>query len=274
MIYHVGQYSRQLNLLPYVTDVGYLPNKTESVKKVFKSCNISFVVKGNGWYMYKGEKINVVAPAILLQWPGEEMYYGPDRMWDEYFFIYSDKSFIKLKQSGAFNIDRPVYPLVGFVKCNELLSKIIQLTFSKNLHFPIDRLDMLCWQAISETKIVDNSSFVLSDKERIIHSVATKIKSDPLASYDFNLISTESGMSLPSFRRYWQKFIGVSPRRFIADIKLSIACKLLVESDKNIGEISHFIKIEDSLYFSRFFKKKTGLTPREYRYNHKVIILD
>lgn len=272
MIYHVGHYQRHLELLPKVTDVGFLFNKNEPVKKIFKSCNFSFILKGDGWYYFKGEKLKVTAPAILLQWPGEPMFYGPDTVWDEYFFIYSDRSFNILNSAGLLNTNNPVFPLKGVIDTVSLLNNILDLIQSKPAVFPADRLDMLCFRTISETHIFGDEDHLQSKNEKNILLIAGKIKSAPLKLYDFKKISEDLGMSFPSFRRYWQRYIGVSPGRYISDLKLSIACKLLVESEKSIGEVSNSINFDDTLYFSRFFKKKTGLTPREYRHNHQLKI--
>ena len=56
---------------------------------------------------------------------------------------------------------------------------------------------------------------------------------------------------------------------YIADLKLGLACDLLINTDKLIAEIAADIHFQDALYFSRFFKKKTGLSPREYRRNYQ-----
>ena len=46
------------------------------------------------------------------------------------------------------------------------------------------------------------------------------------------------------------------------------ARQLLLDTDMNIGEVAQTIRIEDSLYFSRLFKKHFGISPTAYRSNH------
>lgn len=45
------------------------------------------------------------------------------------------------------------------------------------------------------------------------------------------------------------------------------AKKLLLDSSMMIHEIAHKVGVRDPAYFCRFFKKHTGLTPREFRRN-------
>lgn len=48
--------------------------------------------------------------------------------------------------------------------------------------------------------------------------------------------------------------------------RLLIECKRqLIYSNKNIAEISYELGFEDNSYFTKFFKKMTNMTPKEYR---------
>lgn len=58
---------------------------------------------------------------------------------------------------------------------------------------------------------------------------------------------------------------GKSPKKWIEDMVILEAKILLCQSGLNISEVSQEIGIMDASYFSRLFKKHTGLTPRQYR---------
>ena len=59
--------------------------------------------------------------------------------------------------------------------------------------------------------------------------------------------------------------LGVTPKQLIHDFVLAEAKLLLKQTDKTISEIAYELKFEDQSYFSRFFKKRTSITPQEYR---------
>lgn len=63
----------------------------------------------------------------------------------------------------------------------------------------------------------------------------------------------------------FSKYIGVPPIDYQINKKISYAKELLRYSDFSIKEISLEIGIENFAYFSRLFKKRTGLTPSKYR---------
>ena len=47
-------------------------------------------------------------------------------------------------------------------------------------------------------------------------------------------------------------------------LKLQSAIQLMLSSDMNFTEISELLSFSSVNYFSKFFKKRTGLTPTEY----------
>jgi AraC-like DNA-binding protein len=62
-----------------------------------------------------------------------------------------------------------------------------------------------------------------------------------------------------------KKFLGTPSQEYILDKLLLEAKRLLVFTHLSSKEIAYHIHLDDPSYFSRIFKKKTGLTPNEYR---------
>jgi len=65
-----------------------------------------------------------------------------------------------------------------------------------------------------------------------------------------------------------EKF-GITPYKYLQDVRLKNAKLLLRNLELNIGEIAQLLRFCDSKYFSNWFKKTTGLSPREYRVSLK-----
>lgn len=62
-----------------------------------------------------------------------------------------------------------------------------------------------------------------------------------------------------------KKHLGVSAGEYIQAKLLMEAKRLLVFTPLSSKEIAYTLQIEDPSYFGRLFKRKTGLTPKEYR---------
>lgn len=69
------------------------------------------------------------------------------------------------------------------------------------------------------------------------------------------------------YRVLFKSITGVSPSEYIAEQRINRACQLLTETAQSIDSISSYVGINDRLYFQRFFKKHTGVTPAQYRLN-------
>ena len=76
------------------------------------------------------------------------------------------------------------------------------------------------------------------------------------------------GYSQSHFNEIFHKQMGVSPLVYFKQQKIKHACHLLETTDLKINQICYKLGFDDSLYFSRMFKKHTGMSPRAYRLAH------
>ena len=63
----------------------------------------------------------------------------------------------------------------------------------------------------------------------------------------------------------FQKATQHSPMDFYINLKVQEACKLLRSTDLLIYEVAERLGYKDQYYFSRTFKKITGMSPSDYR---------
>ena len=65
-------------------------------------------------------------------------------------------------------------------------------------------------------------------------------------------------------RTFHEKF-GISPKRYLMELKLKKACRLLTTTTLPIVMISGSLGFDDQLAFSRIFRKEYGESPSDYR---------
>lgn len=70
---------------------------------------------------------------------------------------------------------------------------------------------------------------------------------------------------ITKFKEIW----GLSPIKYVNTMRIERAKFLLKRSDKSITEIAYETGFGSIHYFSRYFKETVGLTPNEYRQDHK-----
>ena len=65
----------------------------------------------------------------------------------------------------------------------------------------------------------------------------------------------------------------MTTKDYILHTKLYSACKLLLQSQLQIKEIAHDLGFSDIYTFSKIFKAKIGMSPREYRSRNKDVLI-
>ncbi|MBR2387149.1 MAG: helix-turn-helix transcriptional regulator [Clostridia bacterium] len=66
------------------------------------------------------------------------------------------------------------------------------------------------------------------------------------------------------FRRIFGKIYGSSPIKYINDLKISHAKELLLSGEYSVSDAATLSGFSDISYFSREFKKATGVPPRQF----------
>lgn len=73
------------------------------------------------------------------------------------------------------------------------------------------------------------------------------------------------GMSDTNFRRRFKDVCGVSPIEYRAQIRVTKAKELLLCRFYSIDEVARMTGFPDANYFSRCFRRRTGMSPNRYR---------
>ncbi|GAA5314810.1 MAG: GlxA family transcriptional regulator [Candidatus Pelagadaptatus aseana] len=79
------------------------------------------------------------------------------------------------------------------------------------------------------------------------------------------------GLSNRSLLRRFKLATGLSPLSYLQDIRLDMACRLLVQSNKSVEEVTHEVGYEDVSSFIRLFKRRSGFTPNNYRARFRAV---
>lgn len=78
-------------------------------------------------------------------------------------------------------------------------------------------------------------------------------------------LAVRARLSESRYRELFRKVNGISPSEYILQLRITHACDLLRNTDHTISKIATYCGYQDLSYFSRLFRKKTGMTPTQYR---------
>jgi AraC-like DNA-binding protein len=94
---------------------------------------------------------------------------------------------------------------------------------------------------------------------------------DPML--DVTRLAEISGISEVYLRKLFSKTLGVSPKQYLIDLRMSKAKQLLKNTQLPITQISEKCGYQNIYHFSRTFKATTGYSPTEYRSKNSVLTL-
>jgi len=78
-------------------------------------------------------------------------------------------------------------------------------------------------------------------------------------------LASACNMSMSTLLRSFKRANGCAPKEYLLRLRVNCASELLLTTDLDIGEAGLRSGFEDANYFSREFKRATGLSPRSYR---------
>lgn len=74
-----------------------------------------------------------------------------------------------------------------------------------------------------------------------------------------------SGYSVSHFRRVFKEYTGLSPKRYIADLKIQTANNLLINTSIPLSQVAESVGFSDYFQFATFYKKECGMSPGRKR---------
>lgn len=270
LIKHWAPYARRFPSALRVVSTDFIKRKTERVAYAFNSCNFSLILRGGGDFVRNGRSWPVVAPCVITQWPGDELSYGPSgehENWDECYVIYPAVLRKRLEEAGFIDETRPVWPIQNLPAVQEHLRELHALTRSTNPESTADRVDRVWDRILLETMLAPEST---ADDERVIHRIQSQMKENLAAPLDMDFLAKKAGVSLPTLRRHWSAVVKMPPARYLQELRMQAASRMLVETSHPVKRIAREAGFDDELYFSRRFRICTGFSPTGYRESFRL----
>jgi AraC-like DNA-binding protein len=99
----------------------------------------------------------------------------------------------------------------------------------------------------------------------LVDVVSSVVSRYPAMQFTVQDIARAAHMSPNHFSTLFSRHTGQSFVKFLNEKRLSLAEELLRDLTLSVSEVADRAGFEDANYFTRLFKKKTGMTPREWR---------
>ena len=228
-----------------------------------------YIAAGKGEFYFKGSKEPTIVTKgnMILFRPGEPQvyyYYAVDKTevywvhftgWkvEEYLKRYELPSHENVFYTGVSHD----YPWIYNQMIREL--QIQRVNYEDMISLYMHHIFISINRYIKEGRETKNDT--ISDVERAAHY----FKENYNKQISIEQYAEEHLMSVNWFIHSFKNVMKMSPMQYIISLRIAMAKGYLENSTKNIAEISNEVGYENALYFSRLFRKYTGMTPTEYR---------
>lgn len=199
----------------------------------------------------------------------------------------------KIKEAYQLSFTRDFYCIQTHdaeVSCNGVLfNNIYETPFVIPSEKEIQKLDFILQNLIEEFELKETAQYDMLQsllKQFIVYSVRIKKEKDVVKENaetkifkDFSLLVEQNfkmihqvteyayrlGLSPKSLTKHFQKIGTETPSDFIKNRVITEAKRLLLYTDNSIKEIAFDLGFNDPAYFSRFFTKATGQSPKQFK---------
>lgn len=217
------------------------------------------IVSGRGSYQRGKEIFSLSAGQSFLIVPGEEVTYTADQddPWEYYWAGFSGEGARLLLSRTTFSPDCPVLrtPVIGLRQALLDVYKARGSDFSSAVRMAGYLQAALGLLIGGEAE--QSEDYPLRGARHIEYNYAHPLTIEEVAR--------QAGVSRSQLYRGFMDQFGCSPKEYLNRIRLSQAKLLLLRGDLSVGAVARSCGFDDPLYFSRIFRRETGITPMEYR---------
>lgn len=256
----------EVEILPlHISKLGITyPNKDYYIKREPSPCFIiEYIISGHGYLEINDEKYKLNPGDAYFIHPGDFCtYYSDESQPYKKYWINFSCGFFFTELLKAYDINDRVIRNIDLSGFFEELFKLEEIYKSNDdLCIPASNLifSALMEIALHKKNDVKSANRDLAHRVRFLlnKSISTHITMDDIAKKLYH--------SKNDIIKQFKKKYNVTPYNYLIDLRIERSKNLLVNSKKTLAEIGAILCFSSEYHFSNTFKKKVGVSPREFR---------
>lgn len=233
---------------------------------------LEYTVSGAGWVKTEGAVTGLLCGDFLLYKPLALQDYGMDQdrgSWEHMWFCFFPRphwhELLNWPQlaDGVFRFRPPVsWPGKEMMTRLELGLKHSRGTMPRRLDLVLNVIEevlLTCdvWNPAGRSGVFDERI-----RRTLDYMCGNSAKHMPLTQ-----LAKLASLSLSRFSHLFKEQVGETPLQYLEHRRVERAKELLQMTGRTVSQIAYECGFESPFYFSRVFKRNTGLSPKQFRLN-------
>lgn len=241
---------------------------------------VLYLQKGSGYHVIDGNKYEIKPPCVFFMSPGQAHKLELSHDIEGYIFIFTADFYLLNRSNQNSLIEFPFFYTIHQDNPPLLLNKESDIQFFEALFrqgvTEISRSEGYSVEMLRS--VLDLILTTCAARYQVPENLLSKGKGQILVKRFFHLVEENHQKNL-SLSQY-ADMIGITPNHLTQTVKtltgktssqiikakqLLEIKRLLVHTNLSVSEIASQLNFEDQSYFTKFFRRETGLTPIQYR---------
>lgn len=228
---------------------------------------IHYIIAGKGCYQAGGETHALEAGDCFLVYPNTEVLYYADSTepWEYAWVGFTGSDAAIILQATNFTRKTPYIHNTPYGE--EIKRQFLHIYDARGNEF--EHAVAMTGRLYTALSLFMHGANKKSDSQNTVNGYVQKGIEYISSNYSYPItvedIASYVGLSRSHLFRSFQTVLGVSPKEYLTEQRIKQSCYLLEHSDLSITAIANSIGFDNSLYFSKTFHKKKGMSPKEYR---------
>lgn len=239
--YYINRINSSVYTLEYVLDgQGYVSENGKSV----------VAVKGDAWLLHGGRN--------------QEYYTDPQKTWKKIWVNIGGPVVDNLV--SAYGLDEFYYPHSSILPQLEEFHQALMTIDNQKVAFDkcASIFLRICQKLHDEHYSNESSNGTIADEMK--RYIDTHSEKDISLNDMIEQLHCSKSYAIRSFKKKYN----ITPYNYILLRKIELAKSLLSGTETTINEIAEYLGMCDSHYFSKYFKKHTGMSPSEFRQRQHI----